>query len=643
MIKKFIHSKNKIHFLVQHKGELSTFFAVLTVALGVYGYYGVFEGEKYSFYTKVFCSFSKAVQLFGLSFPEAQQQNIYTILASFTAIVTIMLTAMLFFFKKQVDRQIFKKISKNEHIGVFGLGDITKAFLDDDIDMGVVIVEKDETSVDDYRARGFGVKVGDAFNEQLLQKDLKFDNMKYALIAFGDDKTNIEFAKKVIDIYKNKTPIKLIIHINDKDLTRLFHKSLMIKNDQNLKINVKTFSYYEECARDLFDKHYIDGDSMKYVNSSETFETVLLGDNELIKRVVYKIISLSHLPNQNKHIIYIVNKKASTLLEHIKNYINYDEDNGTAKFPTIELKAIDIDYDKQDFYLNNIWKRANIENIICCYDDESINIKLGIMLHDKIYLSDTVNDKKVPKIIIGVFSELMLSRFINDDKEDFKNIFTFGNKRDIITVKHLYNETVDEIAKLIHSGYGDEYQPDVLKNNREEIEKKWFETTRFSDKISNIAQARHINIKLKSLGLKMLKCTLNCTAEELRDRNRSLLNKALEGKRDFDDETFTKYSLELKKVWNKEDYKVYYWPADFDSNLFNKLVRAEHNRWNAHHYLEGWKYSKEKNKKAKEHDCLLPLEKFDKDNIKITVIYDAYSILYLPNYLANTGYVIEWL
>lgn len=80
-----------------------------------------------------------------------------------------------------------------------------------------------------------------------------------------------------------------------------------------------------------------------------------------------------------------------------------------------------------------------------------------------------------------------------------------------------------------------------------------------------------------------------------------------------------------------------YFPRDYDT-LFEKLIRCEHNRWNAFHYLNGWKYAPQKDKKSKRHSCLKPLEEFVEPDLQITVLYDIYSILYIPNYLANIGY-----
>ena len=101
------------------------------------------------------------------------------------------------------------------------------------------------------------------------------------------------------------------------------------------------------------------------------------------------------------------------------------------------------------------------------------------------------------------------------------------------------------------------------------------------------------------------------------------------------------YSEVLPKLWEggltKTD--ITYFPQEY-TTIFEKLIRAEHNRWNAFHYLDGWTYNEVKSKAKKEHDCLKPLSEFDIPEQQLTVIYDIYSILYIPNYLANAGYEI---
>ena len=88
-----------------------------------------------------------------------------------------------------------------------------------------------------------------------------------------------------------------------------------------------------------------------------------------------------------------------------------------------------------------------------------------------------------------------------------------------------------------------------------------------------------------------------------------------------------------------QNYKSEYFPKEF-TTLFDKIVRSEHNRWNAFHYLNGWNYNSQRNDDAKEHDCLQPIESFDTDAKKETYQYDIQALLFMPYYLAYSGFEI---
>ncbi|RLA73291.1 MAG: hypothetical protein DRG30_06500 [Epsilonproteobacteria bacterium] len=91
-----------------------------------------------------------------------------------------------------------------------------------------------------------------------------------------------------------------------------------------------------------------------------------------------------------------------------------------------------------------------------------------------------------------------------------------------------------------------------------------------------------------------------------------------------------------------DGYSVDKFPSDFGRELIDKIARAEHNRWNAFHYLGGWSYNEKREDRAKEHDCLIPIEEFETDDLKDTYKYDLASVYYIPVYLAKSGYgVVE--
>ncbi|MBT5491003.1 hypothetical protein HOK00_01470 [bacterium] len=164
----YTKSKNRIYFLIDHKGKAAAFLAVFTLVLGTSGYY-TYPSIPITEQDRIFDAIFKAHRLFGFNFPSIDEFNWKTLIASFSAVATVAFKAVLFFFKKQINQRRFKKISKKKHIGIFGLGEIAKSFLDDeDLQYNAIIIEKDDAYADYYRSRGFGVKIGDAFSNNFL-------------------------------------------------------------------------------------------------------------------------------------------------------------------------------------------------------------------------------------------------------------------------------------------------------------------------------------------------------------------------------------------------------------------------------------------------------------------------------------------
>jgi len=667
--KEFKKSKNKIYVILKYNTSISGFFAVVTIVSGTIGF--IINEEPYS------TSFLNSIKMFGLDFPShTNETNFFIYIAIGSAIITISLVALLFFVKESLNTFLIRRIFKKDHIAVFGLGEASVSFLNSyslikgKEDIAIIEADPNNTKLEEFRKNGVGVFIGDSLSDKSL-KLLNFQKMKYAIIAMGSDKINIELAKKIINLYEAKhikTPIKLIIHIQNRDLDILFHQKFIVPDQtKDQKIEIKTFSFFNEAAEELFEKHAVDGKSRKYINSKEAFNTILIGNGELIKSVIYQMALLSHLPNENVHTVYIVDKHATKLLHKIKKHLYYrtePEDN----FPSFKIEAVDIDRDSLAYYDNPIWLMENLVNVIIANDAENENLDLAIELFNRVYLSKAKEDKDMPEIIFAMYDPLILNKIINKDKDSFKHFHTFGNSENVLSYSNLIEEEKYALARLINLGYGDKYNPEVSAFDKEKANAKWYNRDKYSNKLSSISQAKHIDMKLKAMGLKKEKLDQPpISTEELVKQNKLELSRIFDDERNklkIGDEELKEYSEELSKLYacenNNYSFNIMYFPKAYDT-LFEKMIRMEHNRWNAYHYLNGWKFKdlvcpikyddsckerewienkKDNRKDKKKHDCLLPLKDFKEPRNQITVIYDIYSFLYLPNYLAELGYKI---
>lgn len=566
----------------------------------------------------------------------------------FASIMSGSMIAILLYFKDTVNMQLVKRISESGHTTVFGLGDFSTALLTNEVinkNNSYIIFEKNTQNdkIDHFRKAGMGVVQGDAFDSEHLEK-LNFQTMDYAIVALGNDRLNMELSSSIIDYYKLKkidTPIKIVVHIINQDLNALFHQKFIAPEaDKKQQIDIQTFSFYEEAAESFFEQNFVDGQSRDILESDEAYHIVVAGDGELALNIIYQAAKIAHLPNENKLTIHVVDKDAQKFKKQvIKRYIGIEK--------VISLEAVNLDDDTLEYFTEKeLWFKKNLTHVIVCYDDEEKNLKISTDLFNKTYLASAVDKTLKTRVNFAIFNTYTMSHKVDFDKENFKQFFSFADVKTICTRENLLDEKNDLIAKLVHNAYADEYAPYQLhdlkdKTVLEKIRNKWYDASKLSDKLSSIAQSKHMPMKLKALRLESAKSTKS--PKDLLEHNRKIFDASLKDDRDslgLSDTFLQEYSKELPKLWgDKSNIEIRYFPKEY-TTMLEKLIRAEHNRWNAFHYLNGWKYNETKSKPKKEHNCLLPLKEFKTPELQLTIIYDMYAILYIPNYLANAGYEI---
>ncbi len=661
LIQNFKDAPSSIHFLLDHKAIFIAIIAVISFLLR-----------------------------FVIS---AMQKNIFLQSLSdsleFASIIAASTIAILIYFKDAINRQISQRISNNNYTAIFGLGKFSTALLDNELEKNsknYIIFEKDiqNDKIEYFRKMGMGIVQGDALDSKYLE-ELNFETMEYAVISMGSDRLNIELATMLIDLYKEKsieTPIKLVVHIINKDLNTLFHQKFIAPQmDSKHKIDVKTFSFYEEVAEKFFEQNFIDGEDNSIMKGSDDYHIAVVGDGELALNIIYQAGKIAHLPNENLLHIHLIDKDAEKFERKVIK--RYSGINSVLKLHTYNMDDEAIEYYTKDE--GSVWNTKNLTHVIICYDDEEHNLNIATDLFNKTYLADAVDDTMKTRVSFALFNAYQMSSKIDEDKSSFKHFYSFGDVKAICTRDGLMDEKDDLLSKLVHFNYADIYTPKASynldgiieieelkklkwsdsKNNltlkdyhyqfnevcrkfikvKTAINNKWYDSSRLSDKLSSKAQSKHIVMKLKALGLKYK--VSKKSPEELLEQNRNILDKKLEDDRDtlnLGDAFLQKYSEELPKLWDENlktehPIDIKYFPQKY-ATMLEKLTRAEHNRWNAFHYLNGWIFSEVKSKPKKQHDCLKPLANFDEPELQLTVIYDIYSILYMPNYLANAGFQI---
>lgn len=653
MKSKLITLLNKTAYAVLEHKLLTT--AALAVIMLITGFLGFLQLIKEPNLASVLDAAVDTVALFSLNKPE--ETNILIDISRVFTFLTLFVGAAFLLIKDVLQGQIVKTIIQQKHTLVCGLGENNRYYLESEIDQAsrIVIVEQNSANpyLEAYRAKGFGVLIGDILDQGFWEK-VSIYNLESFIVSTGDDRRNIEAVTSLLaacETYDDKSfgvSTKVHVHIVNRDLNVLFQQEVLAAK-RGLNLEVVPFSFYEDASKQLFNTHSVLGSKNGIIHTEQPYQIAVVGSGELAANVVYQICKIAHLPNRNELTLYCIDKEADAFVQQLHRRFRYID-----RVPNIHIQPVNADSGRSDFYEILLWHEKNLTNVIICRDEEQENLEIALSLYDKTYLVAANEMTLQVKVLFAVFQEMELSRKVNENKAQFRQFHTFANARDICSYANLIDEQTDAIAKLIHLGYGDTYNPDKLLDLddpevKSKIDTRWFAHSRMSDKESSRAQAQHIDIKLRALGLTKVPAETGSDQEKLLVENRALFEKHL-GER-LDDNALEDASRELDDFWAEKPYAVRYFPQHY-TTLFEKIVHAEHDRWNALHYLNGWVYEafdgqdqelKAKMKKIKHHNCLLTLEEFVTPSTQITLIYDVYALLYIPNYLANTGYLLAEL
>ncbi len=569
-------------------------------------------------------------------------------LLSYLAMAIVILVGL---FKESILARRYKWIEKSKHILVIGLGENNRVYLDSEFEAKnaskIIIIEADKNNphLDAYNDKGFGIFVG-----TLEDYSVNFCKLENVIISAGSDRLNIDIAGEIVaqinkDIALNKLDkvtfgcnTTVLIHLSNPDYKAILHKSLLIPKVV-MPLEFKVFSYEDEAARSLFEYDTVLGDYFdELVETEKDYSIIIIGDGLLAERVIYHLVMMANLPRQNKLTLYCYSKNSSVFIERLRSNFNcFDR-----YLDHIVLKGVDVDFNTPAAYTDDLWKREsrpNLSQIYVCHDDEATNLETVLNLHDKIYLTECL-DKESPipfktKIHFAMFHNLALGDSISNNNEEFTQFFGFGDSRKVFHRDHLIEEAHEKISKIIHKGYG-EFVDFSAQLDQSEIEAQWLKQAKYSDRESNRSQALHLFTKLKVLAK-----STGLTIKDISD---------VEGWESYVAKILLESGLTLEDITvlgcqvNRSNhglgvektvvYKVFSKLSN-GHNLLSRLVVSEHNRWNTLHYLNGWTVVGEykKNKPLKQHDCLKPLSEFSCTALRLTLLYDLYSVLYIPKYL----------
>lgn len=587
-------SKNKWRALVKHKKAIFIVLLVLTSFVGFIGYLKSPDSTGLEIV-------NNTIGLF--IFAWADDDNWVLDIAKFMALFTMSLGAILLYLSKRVDAYEIDRIQDKPYTLLIGLGEQNRIFLNqlpkNSTDVLVIESDSNNSRIEEVKAKGFGVIVSKA-EEALGEIDLK--HLKECIVSTGNDRQNIAIGLLLMEKLDNKHQ-RLFVRIENRDLSILF-KQQVIQSKNN--VDIITYSLYENMTKALFAKHTVLGLQPEIAKENKEFSTIVVGSSPLAVEIVYALSMLSTLPNENRFVLYLVSPDATAFYAKLqKLFTNID------KIPHLDIRCRELSYDDIAFYRDEVWDSKNLTNVIIATEDEERNLDIAINLQDTTYLDKSAKGTLKTKVLFALYHDLGLGKEIDQNKESFANFYSFASMDEACSPENLIDEKLDLLAKLTHNDYtGSEN----IKMNS--MNKNWMALSVYK-KESNKTQALHIDTKLVALGLKKEKS--DKPFQELIKTNETLMEKRI-----------------------PQEERSEQFPEKFDTFL-SKLAKAEHNRWNAYHYLNGWEYDANRDDKVKRHNCLLPLSEFSTNEQKGTYKYDVKSVLNIPTFLAHAGYELVYL
>ena len=555
------------------------------------------------------------LSLFLLNPPE--ERNLYLEIARLLSLLVVFFSAVLLFFSRALNRWVVRSLQDQPFDLLIGLGSQNLAFLRGPAPpLATLVIEADPDhgSIPALRERGFGIITRPA--EEAIDR-LRLARLRHCLIATGNDRRNMALALRLarrleqcrechLDGSEAERADPVIrVRVDNRDLAVLFRQEVV----RGAAVDMAPYSLHEIMVRALFARHGILGSQPEIIHDAGDFHIVLVGDSPLCAEVVHYLATHATLPEQNRLHLHCLSPGAEAFCARLEKQFP-----GIRRIPHLQLEAVPLDPERLSFYTHALWHEPRLTLVIVATGDEDANLDIVVNLQDTTYITETTSETDFrTRILFAAFDDPGLAQRIDEDQDAFANFFRFGSLAEIARRRYLMDETLDTIARLIHFDYVLSKQPNRPVDD-EQLRRAWREAS-LNDRESCRSQAEHMDIKLLALGLKKIPSE-KPLAERL-EHNHALLKQRLG---DFDREQLASY-----------------FPDRFDS-LADKLARAEHNRWNAFHYLRGWQYDTHKDKKAKRHDCLQPLEAFDTPELKATYQYDLLAVLNMPVYLAHAGY-----
>ncbi|MEC1525682.1 NAD-binding protein [Neobacillus niacini] len=532
------------YYRILKKNRIQVLLFIVAVTTGVYGF--KFQAiEEYSLTNALYSTFrlflldvdpvfSKSASKFT-TYPLAIEISRWTA-AAYT--ISTLFSLIYLFFNQSLKLALYRIFGN--HIVISGYHKKSKVLIENlrkqQKKVVLIVEEISESQMTYLRELGVILLIGKQGSTSLYKK-CKLSSAEYFIIFHEEDSKNLNEILS-LNVFVKETGVSLslkqvIVHLGYHQSYELFEE---IETDLSLKTNradylpVKPFNLQKLVAEKLFNEYPLHEGYEERLRSpnGEALHLLIIGFGQTGQHLAVQAIERAHYINSAQIKITILDKHA----EKVKKdwYDNYPKSKRVAD---LTFHTIDIETDSIDDYV--LAKEAGYTHIFVCLKDDFEDLKAGIQL-----------GKTIPHlpIYLKLSEKAQISHWLHTNTEKFNKLYLFGNYEEALTYDYVVNDQLENRAKNIHEAY---------KTSKEVGSKKkqgtWDQLSTFL-KESNRNQLNHAEVKLMLMGLKAV------AADEIAKSGQKALTA-----------------------------KEYLAVAQEQLAL---LGAAEHQRWNAFHFLRGW-------------------------------------------------------
>jgi len=605
-------------------------FVVATLVLGLYGFSSVYIAKpniSHPELTRWFDVCYSTIKLFSLiSSPAEDALKHWAISAArLTAACSVFFSiafAAFFAAGSWFKANFLVKYYKGHYV-IYGLNDESIFLIDDLLSKKekVVIVEKNYSNplLNQYKKKKVTLMMGDA-SDVTIQLKASILKARAMVAITGCDLTNLAILKALVES-PHKPELHCHIGIDNVMSYKLFEPSAFYsienikKQSTGLLINI--FNLSEKIAIDLVQSMNLGGNTDTSSGNSNPVSVLISGFDEVGESVLRELLLLSHFCNHKKVEITILSTEPNDFF--ITHHQVLEHCNGKG------LDLWDITFIGSEQELQN---PSNFNHIIVCDEDENIALKSILRLYDMCTFERLQKTDNT--------TTFHYYNALNHDIEH-QQIESFGALKHILSFEQLLDSKSELLAQRSHNIYAraelgvSDLTAEELSERIEVHDKKTIDSAKWLHWVnqplfkrrSNFTEKRHFPMKLLALGGAIPSAVFKSSTVKESESLECLpyLNEFS----DLDTEIIKRWVTFIKERTGLNNQQL--------SQRMHELARTEHDRWNAFHIVNNWRYGESKNEAMKTHDCLLnwtDLEEKRPDTIK----YDYKNVYHIAESLA---------